>query len=92
MNNLIDHMLIEIARRTKKYTESLDKHVAHYSKLVIGRELANDEILVIDTPGIGRHFYDNETRKCFMFEAEPELEPNGVLLKVTSVNIFKDEK
>ncbi len=85
-------MLAELARRSDNYTRSLDKHVAHYSKIVVGRELRNDEIMVVDTPGIGRHFYEEATRKCFMFEAEPELEPDGVLLKVTSVNLFEDEK
>jgi len=92
MNNHIDHLLVEIARRGRTYREALDKHIAHYSKLIIGRRLYADEIMTVDTPGIGRHFYEAETKKCFMFEAEPELEPDGVLMKVTSVNYFEDEK
>lgn len=85
-------MLKEIEKRAQQYGQKIDEYVANYSKEVIGRELKPNEIFVMYSPGIGTHYYEAETRKCFMFEAEPEITPNGVTLKVTSVNLFKDEK
>jgi len=92
VDNFIQHLEAELLRRTDLYCEKLDEHVSHYSKMVIGKELEKDEILIVDSPGIGRHFYEHATRKCFMFEAEPELEPDGVRLAVTAVNYFKNEE